>query len=176
MKYITLKAEQFPIFMDEFFKDPHPCYLNLLMRDDDKILIARGKNDLGELPEKFISIETNHNGGPIVGFPCSVCLVAFYHDGDRPTWRDDLYKFLIERGLNAKKTSNDITVDGFKVSGYSSQYIGRSDFVYATFFVAFNDDLDDINTVCKKKIVKIPKGLDEYGITRDEVLLALGVK
>lgn len=176
MNYTTLKAEQFPDFVQEFMKDPHPCYLNLLMREDDKILIARGRNDLGDLPDKFIPVETNHRGGPIVGFPDSVCLVAFYHDGNKPTWRDDLYNFLIRKGLNTKKTSNDITVDGFKVSGYSSQYLGIDNLVYATFFVAFNVNLEDINTVCKKKIVKVPKGLDEYGITRQEVLDALHVK
>ena len=175
MKYITLKAEQFSDFFCEFIKNPHPCYLNLLMRDDDKILIAKGKNDLGELPDKFIPVETYHNGGAIVGFKDSICLVAFYHDGDRPTWRDDLTQFLLSRGLNAKRTSNDITVDGYKVSGYSSQYIGQGDLVYATFFVAFNVNLEDINAVCKKKIVKVPKGLDEYGITREEVLSALHV-
>lgn len=176
MKYTTIKAEHFPIFVKEFMRNPRPCYLNLLMRDDDKILIARGRNDLGALPDKFIPVETNHNGGPIVGFPDSVCLVAFYHEGDKPTWRDDLYEFLVSKGLNAKKTSNDITVDGFKVSGYSSQYIGKEDLVYATFFAAFNVNLEDINAVCKKKIVKVPKGLDEYGISRQEVLDALHVE
>ena len=176
MNYVTLKAEQFPDFVQEFMKDPHPCYLNLLMREDDKILIARGRNDLGDLPDKFIPVETNHRGGAIVGFPDSVCLVAFYHDGNKPTWREDLTQFLISKGLNAKKTRNDITVDGFKVSGYSAQYIGKEGLVYATFFVAFNVNLEDINAVCKKKIVKVPKGLDEYGISRQEVLDALHVE
>lgn len=76
-------------------------------------------------------------------------------------------KWLNDKGLNATLEDNDILVDGFKVCGLCITRYGRIDFSSA--ILSVNVKLEDIMKICKKPIVKVPKGLSEYGITTEEV-------
>lgn len=175
MKYTAMKSEQTPQLIAALQKDPRPCYIQMLMRTDGKILVAKGAgNELGELPEKFVVVDTMHRGGTILGYPDSICLVAF--DRKKPNWMRVLFKFLKSKGLNVKNTGNDILVDGNKVAGFSATRFSGDDFFYYTFFVSMTVDLNDILLVCKKPMRKVPEGLGDYGITRQEVLDALNVE
>lgn len=175
MVYTPMKSEQTPQFIKQFLKNPHPCYIRMLMRTDEKILIAKSSNDiLNNLPDKFIVVDTKHAGGSILGYPDSVCLVAF--DNKEPNWINKLVKYLKSLGLNAKNTGNDVLVDGYKVAGFSAVPLEGTNLQYYAFFVSITVNLSDIFLVCKKQMKKIPKGLGEYGITTQDILNALDVE
>lgn len=83
--------------------------------------------------------------------------------------RDRLLDLLIKKGVNATPSGNDILIDGqYKVFGTSSRMYGAV--LYIAIHISMNCDLDLIKNVCKKEMRKIPKGLSEYGVTKEEVL------
>ena len=86
-------------------------------------------------------------------------------------WYDRFIAYFVEwlkdKGLNADFVSNDIVVDGFKVCGMAVTRYGRID--YTAGFISLNVNLDHINAICRKPMVKVPKGLSDYGITTEEV-------
>ena len=75
--------------------------------------------------------------------------------------------WLKAKGLNAEYVKNDILVDGYKVCGICVNRYGCID--YTGGLIGINTKLDDIKAICKKPMVKVPKGLSEYGITTEEV-------
>lgn len=75
--------------------------------------------------------------------------------------------WLKAKGLNAEGVRNDVVVDGYKVCGMAITRYGRID--YTAGFIGINTNLDHIKAICKKPMVKVPKGLSDYGITTEEV-------
>ena len=76
--------------------------------------------------------------------------------------------WLKKKGLNtATNEKNDILVDGYKVCGMCVNRYGRID--YSCGLIGINTNLDHIKQICRKPMVKVPKGLSEYGITTEEV-------
>lgn len=76
--------------------------------------------------------------------------------------------FLKDKGLNAVIDNNDILIDGYKVSsGTEGEIKGWRYFGYQ---ISVNQDIDLISTVCKKEMVKPPKGLSEFGVTTEQVV------
>lgn len=114
-------------------------------------------------------IELYHNGGTLV-----------LNQGDFVTgnfgepengWYDRFMTCFVEwlkaKGLNAVREGNDVLVDGYKVCAYCVTRYGRID--YTGVFIGINTNLDHIKAICRKPMVKVPKGLSDYGITSEEV-------
>ena len=114
-------------------------------------------------------IELYHNGGTLV-----------LNEGDFVTghfgeidneWHDRFVNHLVDwlkaKGLDAVRNGNDVLVDGYKVSAYCVTRYGRID--YTGLFIGINTHLNDIKAICKKPMVKVPKGLSDYDITTEEV-------
>lgn len=77
--------------------------------------------------------------------------------------------YLISKGINASLSGNDLMVDDiYKVGSYGSINIVDR-YIYTAFHFSMNVDLDLIKKICTKPMVKIPKGLSEYGITYQEI-------
>lgn len=74
------------------------------------------------------------------------------------------------KGLNVEAVDNDILIDGFKVFGWASHYYEEQNATFITCHFTMSVDLDFIKNVCTKPLNKIPKGLSEYGITREEII------
>ena len=113
--------------------------------------------------------EAYYNGGTIVGNKGDM---AFAHFGEiENEWYkkfvEHFVNWLKEKGLNATYESNDILVDGYKVCGVCVTRYGCID--YTAGFIGVNTNLDHIKAICKKPMVKVPKGLSEYGITTEDV-------
>ena len=67
---------------------------------------------------------------------------------------------------------NDILIDGYKVASGTELRIGNNlEKIYAGFQLSINQDLEAIKHVCKKEMVKVPKGLSDYGITTEEIII-----
>ena len=114
-------------------------------------------------------METMHTGGVVVVADGDVSVIHFGNIGDRCML--DFAKYLVEqykaRGLNATFDGNDVLIDGYKISGLSATPYGHIQ--YSTIHIGVNTNLDDIKAICTKPMVKIPKGLNDYGITTEEI-------
>ena len=113
--------------------------------------------------------EDFHNGGTIVTNPGDVGFGIF--DSVNNNWSSRFKEYLVNwlrgKGLEASADSNDILVDGYKVCATCVTRYGTID--YTSILVGINTNLEHIKQICKKPMVKIPKGLSEYGITTEEV-------
>ena len=114
-------------------------------------------------------VESYNNAGTIVSNAGDVLIGHFYHPENG--WYDRFIAYFIgwlrDKGLNAEFVSNDITVDGYKVCGMCVNRYGRID--YTGGIISMNVQMDHIKAICKKPMVKVPKGLYDYGITTEEV-------
>ena len=114
-------------------------------------------------------VESYNNAGTIVSNEGDV-LIGHFAQPDNG-WYDRFIQYFIDwlkaKGLNAEYASNDILVDGNKVCGMCVTRYGRID--YTGGIISINTNLDHIKVICKKPMVKVPKGLSEYGITTEEV-------
>ena len=114
-------------------------------------------------------VESYNNGGTIVSNSGDV-LIGHFAEPDNG-WHDRFVAYFVDwlkaKGLNADYVSNDIVVDGYKVCGMCITRYGRID--YTGGIIGINTNLDHIKAICKKPMVKVPKGLSEYGITTEEV-------
>ena len=80
----------------------------------------------------------------------------------------ELLEYLSKKNIKCEWVGNDLIVDSkYKVASYSSvMYDGL---LYSAFHISVNIHLDIIKKVCKKEMVKIPRGLSDYGITTEEL-------
>ena len=85
----------------------------------------------------------------------------------RQTFMCKLKNYLTDKGLNCKIAENDLLVDGYKCGSYMSRNIDGV--IYTAIHISINMDVDLIKSICTKPMVKIPKGLSEFGITTDEI-------
>lgn len=113
--------------------------------------------------------EAYYNGGTLVANKGDI---GFAHFGEvKNEWMtlfvNDFTNWLRDKGLNAEFVGNDILIDDYKVCGTGITRYGRIDFSAA--FVSINPNLEHIKAICKKPMVKVPKGLSEYGISTKEV-------
>lgn len=66
---------------------------------------------------------------------------------------------------------NDILIDGYKVASGVEMRVGPNlEKIYATFQISINQDIEAIEHICKKQMVKIPKALSDFGITTDQIV------
>lgn len=114
-------------------------------------------------------IESYNNAGTIVSNAGDVLIGHLYHPNNG--WYGRFIAYFIDwlksKGLNAEYTSNDILVDGHKVCGMCVTRYGSID--YTGGIISMNVNLNHIKQICRKPMVKVPKGLSEYGITTNEV-------
>lgn len=115
-------------------------------------------------------LQTRHFGGTIVNFKDDLCVGNYqkrFNDfGEKFT--DTLNNFFISNGLNSCIEGNDILVDGYKVASSMSTNVNGT--LYTAFHITVNCDLELIKKVCTKPMVKVPKALTDFGITKQEII------
>lgn len=83
---------------------------------------------------------------------------------------NEFVELLKEKGLKAIFDKNDVMVDGFKVaSGVSLKLKPDFQWQIGEIQISLNQDIEVIRKVCKKKMMKKPKGLSEFGLTTDDI-------
>lgn len=114
-------------------------------------------------------VESYNNAGTIVSNEGDV-LIGHFAEPDNG-WYDRFITYFLDwlktKGLNAEYASNDILVDGYKICGMCVTRYGSID--YTGGIISMNVNLDHIKAICKKPMVKVPKGLSDYGITTAEI-------
>lgn len=93
-----------------------------------------------------------------------------WDDGDK--FVNLIVEYLASLSLNVIRDNNDILVDGFKVGSYSSKNVGDSNnpFIFTGIHLSFSVNLEDIRQICKKEMIKIPKGLLEFGVNQQDLI------
>lgn len=115
------------------------------------------------------------DGGCIV---CSAGNVGITHFSNvSEGWVCDKFSFafidyLKSKGIeNIETSNNDILIDGYKVaSSVEKRILGNMDWIYSTFQISINQDIETIKNVCKKPMIKVPKALSDYGITTEDIV------
>lgn len=119
--------------------------------------------------------DQKRNGGTVVFSKGNITLALIYNNRVRrnftlDTILSDLCKYLTENGIEVTRDNNDIIVNGFKVASASGYNFGEKfHWTYDGVQISINQDLEAIKNICLKPMVKVPKGLSEYGITTEEI-------
>ena len=113
-----------------------------------------------------------NSGGCIVIYPDDIICGILTKDVVTPFAVRMLERFadwLKTQGLNAEFTGNDVLIDGkYKVAS-GSIAVFNNEFAYAPIHISMQVDLEQIKNICNKPMVKVPKGLSEYGFDKDEI-------
>lgn len=175
MVYRNMKLTDFPKWFEKFISKPYIIWLNMIGEPDNLIVAISENREEVNIADDCIVVPIDHCGGTIVGFPESITLFAFTNDANQPSWEHDLLLYLQSIGLNAELCGNDILVDGYKISGSMIKWINK-DIKFYGIHISINCDAKRIDEICKKRMIKIPKGLGDYGITRSDILAALNIE
>ena len=93
--------------------------------------------------------------------------LVFLHCGENDhfgiKWRQYLKNKLISKGLNAFLDNNDLLIDGYKSLGDTEL---KSIYICC---IAIKNNPELIENICLKPINKIPRGLEYYNISTEEV-------
>lgn len=81
--------------------------------------------------------------------------------------KENLIALIESHGYKCTLDGNDILINNFKVASYCS--LIRDQVFFGVFQCSVNVNLELIKNICTKPMVKIPKGLSEFGITTEEV-------
>lgn len=126
------------------------------------------------------------NNIPILPFPNSGGCIVIYPDDivcgllTRQTDNDFVVRllrlfanWLKKHGVSAEFTGNDVLIDGkYKVASGSAT-VFENNFAYMPIHISMRVDLEQIKNICNKPMVKIPKGLEDYGFTAYQVKKAV---
>lgn len=122
--------------------------------------------------ENNINLSESYNmGGTIVASKGDIDIALFKIDG----W--DIGKNLLKRVKeyldtkieNVSINNNDLLIDNkYKVMSYASINAGDR-YIYVVVHISINPDKELINKICNKEMIKIPRGLGDYGVTTKEM-------
>lgn len=113
-------------------------------------------------------VELNYAGGTIIGSAKDLSILVVFPKEigmNHPTIINKFCETIGKYVPGVSRHGNDILVDGQKVSGSMTRYVGDS-FVWAA-QVSFADYSDIIAKVCNKKQIKKPAYIDSSLLTRD---------
>lgn len=118
-------------------------------------------------------IQSLNGGGAIVSF-CGDLDIAVLSKDSTVYPRGDMFHSLLEylsRFVpDIQVNKNDITIGGvYKILGLARIRVSN-ELTYTVIHININSDLEAIKNICKKPMVKIPKGLSEYGITAQGII------
>lgn len=85
----------------------------------------------------------------------------------------ELCERLKEKVPNIEIEGNDLIIDGkYKCAGSSSRNLGdaKNPYIYTAVHISLSVNLELINHICKKEMIKIPTGLGQYGITTEDLV------
>lgn len=118
---------------------------------------------------KIINIK--HKGGSVILTESAVGFAHIGYDFDNKISSNLIsafVKFLKDKNLDAIYDGNDVLVNGYKTSSCGKVIIKNK--TYFVFQVSLDNDINLIKSICTKPMIKTPKGLSEFGITKEEII------
>lgn len=167
---------------------------NAIANKDEKIILGISSGLIVAMGDGIKANEQYclDNNIPILPFPNSGGCIVIYPDDivcallTKDVTNTFVLRFLElfanwlrKHRLNAEFTGNDILIDGqYKVASGSVATF-NSDFAYMPIHISMRVDLEQIKSICNKPMVKIPKGLEDYGFNpyqiKDAVVMLLEI-
>lgn len=80
-----------------------------------------------------------------------------------------LIQVLNSKGIRFSIENNDLLCDGYKVASYAYRGLPNN-LIYTAMHISMSVNMDLIKNICKKEMVKIPKGLNDFGIYEEDIL------
>lgn len=167
MEKINLKD-----FEEAYKKYIHTDKLVLAENKLDELLICYPNEDSYDheyvTENNLLAQYTHHTRGCFVAFPHDFVVLYFTTDDKVPLALSEIRDKFVEKlkecmpDFDIHIDNNDIIINDKKISGASYND-------YFAFFVSYNPDPEIIKHICKKQSEKIPGGLLEYGLSREEI-------
>lgn len=140
----------------------------------DKTYVLIGQDPINEdyCKENALPILKTHKfGGTIVDFKDDLC-IGNYTSNKEATFGNDcmiiLRDYLLSKGLNANIIKNDCVIDNeFKVGSWGSFIINNCLYTYV--HITINMDIELLKNICLKEMIKVPKALNDYGISFNDI-------
>lgn len=168
MLYVELK--EFSENFEEYLKQD-----KIFISHNNEMYVLRStENDLNEeycKEHNITIIDINHEGGTIVLDKTAIGLAYIGYDKTLTHQRNVMLRiadWICSKGVDAKYIDNDIIIDGYKVCSAGTRAFDT--FTYTTIHFSLHNDPGIISQVCLKPMLKIPRGLSDYGIKEEDVL------
>lgn len=78
-----------------------------------------------------------------------------------------LFVLANDHELDVVFDGNDLLIDGYKTASYSNRQVDGG--IYTAIHISMSVNMELIQNICTKEMKKIPKGLNDFGITNEEV-------
>lgn len=166
MKQSTPQEYLSKLTLNEEFVCYVPFYKKTILR-----CIGSTINELEATRRGYTIVDVPMSGGSIVLSYGDVAF-GFINKNLTANYRQivlgTITKKLKSLGLNAEMNNNDITVDGYKCVGYVQSVPNPN--LCVAISVSMSANLEDINAICTKEMKKIPKGLSDFGVNKQDII------
>ena len=161
----------------ETYKQDKQEHFTIVVQDETEVTYGFDKDcNIDYCIEHNIPVfDRKGTGGCIVHCKGSIGINHIYSHDKYPEFLstkmiNDMCKYFVSKDLNATLDRNDILIDGYKVASCAENNL-EPDYKWcnSVVLISINQDLDTIKNVCKKEMVKTPKGLIDFGITTEEM-------
>ena len=118
--------------------------------------------------------KVERTGGTIVSnigdfdFACVVEPFAHTWAEYKPKLIRRILNLVQEKNISAEIVKNDLLVNGYKVASYSYKVVPGG--IYVAMHISMSVDIALIMNICKKPMVKVPKGLNDFGVYEEDIL------
>lgn len=168
---IEIELSEFAKNVDYYLNKENEFFLSY----NDKMYVLVGENNDVNLDycvkNNIEVINIKHRGGTLVLTENAIGFAHIGKDIDNDfsnSLIDNFVLFLRNKGLDARFNGNDVLVSGYKVASVGK--IPYKNKTYFTFQISIDNDPELIKNICLKPMVKIPKGLSEFGISTAEII------
>lgn len=173
MKLIEATLETVSTIVPEALASGEDCAVYCVADAPCAVVGSNGGADLDAIDRLGVRlVQIKHEGGTIVLSPGDVDIGIFTqgYKGDeyRAAIVNRLVTLIREHGRRAEVAGNDVLVDGKKVCGFGSRMFGKT--LYTAIHISVGMDLENIKSICTKKMSKIPAGLGGFEVTTEEVV------
>ena len=153
-------------------------YKNIILHEQTEVSFG-WENDYNKeyCEQNNIPCYNLQRGGGTIVYSKGNVSVGFIYDNKKykkfmlEQMMSDFKDFLSAKGINAKIDSNDLLADGFKVASvWGHNYGTNFDWTLEFAQISVNQYIQKIKNICLKPMLKVPKGLSDYGVGTQQVI------
>lgn len=124
----------------------------------------------------IVVVFSRNTGGNIINFKEDFNLAIMGEEKENMAtlklFLEKFAAFLKEKGLELCFVGNDFMLENHKVGSFAVKQLHRQNGArqsYIVIHLSVVADLEIIKKICLKPMVKVPRGLTEFGLTREEI-------
>lgn len=89
-----------------------------------------------------------------------------------PLLFEKLTHLLISKNVHTELKDNDLLCQGYKVGSWAYRPLDNEK-IYTAMHISMSVNMESIKNICKKEMKKVPKGLNDFGVTEQDILKIL---